>query len=129
MLSRCDIGLMSRPPNPAGLQALLDKKGYNIVMTETELNGPERFAADRVLTEAQCEALIKLANVSAEIFGVMSCRLTSELLKVTCFSLIYTKVSKLICIHVAVIIAHNVDGKPAKSDVQRMGWGLKWPKS
>ena len=60
---------MCRPPSPAGLQALLDKKGYNIVMTETELNGPERFAADNVLTEAQCKALIKLANVSVEILS------------------------------------------------------------
>jgi len=61
-----DIGVMYRPPNSAGLQALLDNTGYNIVMTETELNGPERFAADLVLTEVQCQALMKLANVSLE---------------------------------------------------------------
>lgn len=60
----CDIGLLYRPANSASLQALLDNKGYSIVMTETELNGPERFAADNVLTETQCQALIKLANVS-----------------------------------------------------------------
>jgi len=59
-----DIDLLRRPPNSAGLQALLDNRGYNIVMTETELNGPERFAADNVLTEKQCQALMKLANVS-----------------------------------------------------------------
>jgi len=36
-------------------------------MTETQLNGPERFAADNVLTEKQCQALIKLANVSRDV--------------------------------------------------------------
>jgi len=34
-------------------------------MTEEELNGPERFAADNILTEAQCQRLMKLANVSS----------------------------------------------------------------
>jgi len=62
-----DVGLLFRPPNSAGLQALLDNKGYSIVMTETELNGPERFAADNVLTDTQCRALIQLANVSVEM--------------------------------------------------------------
>ena len=38
--------------------------GYDIVMTEEELNGPERFAADNVLTEEQCHRLMRLANVS-----------------------------------------------------------------
>jgi len=62
----CDIDLLCvyRPPYSAGLQQLLDNMGYEIVMTEVELNGPERFAADGVLTEKQCNALITLANVS-----------------------------------------------------------------
>jgi len=60
-----DNCLMCRPPASADLQALLDNMGYSVIMTETELNGPERFAADDVLTEKQCQALIKLANVSA----------------------------------------------------------------
>jgi len=42
----------------------MDNMGYNIVMREEELNGPERFAADNILTEKQCRALMKLANVS-----------------------------------------------------------------
>jgi len=63
----CGVDSPRRPPNSASLQELLDNMGYNIVMTETELNGPERFAADNVLTEKQCQALIRLANVSVEI--------------------------------------------------------------
>jgi len=63
---QCDIDLLCRPTNSAGLQALIDNMGYSIVMTETELNGPERFAADNILTEKQCQALMKLANVSVD---------------------------------------------------------------
>lgn len=59
--------LRCRQPNSASLQILLDNMGYSIIMTETQLNGPERFAADNVLTEKQCQALIKLANVSRDV--------------------------------------------------------------
>jgi len=58
--------LAFRPTYPVELQTLLDKNGYDIVMTEEELNGPERFAADHVLTDEQCQRLMKLANVSTD---------------------------------------------------------------
>jgi hypothetical protein len=45
------------------LQSLLDQKGYVIALTESDLNGPERFVADGVITEEQCQQLIQLANV------------------------------------------------------------------
>ena len=54
-------------PIAASLQSLLDAKGYRIVLTESDLNGPERFAADNVLTEDQCQQLIKLSNVCTEV--------------------------------------------------------------
>ena len=60
----CDVDLLHRPPISLDLQALMDNMGYSIIMTETELNGPERFAADNIMTEKQCKALMKLANVS-----------------------------------------------------------------
>ena len=45
------------------LKHLVSSRNYNIVMTETELNGPERFAADNLLTEDACQALITVATV------------------------------------------------------------------
>ena len=49
--------------NPS-LPPYLKLKGYQLTMTEAELNGPERFAVDGVIDEETCQALIKLANVS-----------------------------------------------------------------
>ena len=45
------------------LSSLLKDRGYDLFSTEVELNGPERFAADNIATEEQCQALIALANV------------------------------------------------------------------
>jgi len=61
----CVVDVHWRPTYSRELQTLLDRRGYSIVMTEEELNGPERFAADNILTEAQCQRLMKLANVSS----------------------------------------------------------------
>jgi len=61
----CVVDVHCRPTYSRELQTLLDRRGYSIVMTEEELNGPERFAADSILTEAQCQRLMKLANVSS----------------------------------------------------------------
>ena len=46
------------------LREVVDKQGYQIVMTEAELNGPERFAADNVISDDMCRELIDLALVS-----------------------------------------------------------------
>ena len=43
----------------------MEEKGYKLTMTEADLNGPERFAADDVATADQCLQLVKLANVSS----------------------------------------------------------------
>ena len=46
------------------LREVVDTQGYQIVMTEAELNGPERFAADNVISDDMCRELIDLALVS-----------------------------------------------------------------
>lgn len=77
--------LLSRPPYSASLQTLMDNMGYNIVMREEELNGPERFAADNILTEKQCKALMKLANVSVllSLYRLSPCcRITNVFFKI-----------------------------------------------
>lgn len=48
----------------SNLQTLVQDKGYNLVMTEDELNGPQRFVVDKMASDEQCEALVRLANVS-----------------------------------------------------------------
>ena len=63
-----------RPTYSGALQTLLDNMGYDIVMTEEELNGPERFAADNVLNEEQCQRLMRLANVSCTAAAVSFCQ-------------------------------------------------------
>jgi hypothetical protein len=67
------------------LQALLDQRGYHIALTESDLNGPERFVADDVLTQDQCQQLIQLANVSYNIKGTefISYRVSIQLQKRT----------------------------------------------
>ena len=42
---------------------MLVDEDIRVVKTEVELNGPERFAADQMVTKKECEILIKLANV------------------------------------------------------------------
>ncbi|ELU03063.1 hypothetical protein CAPTEDRAFT_167288, partial [Capitella teleta] len=49
----------------ADLRHLLNEHDFSLVKTEVELNGPERFAADGILNEQQCKALMKLANQGA----------------------------------------------------------------
>ena len=61
------VNIIFRPLKNPILRSLVEERGYDIVMTESELNGPERFTSDRVATEQQCEALINLANVSVFI--------------------------------------------------------------
>lgn len=46
------------------VKAITEQKQIDIVATEDELNGPERFAADYVISQEECDALIHLANVS-----------------------------------------------------------------
>ena len=55
---------MLRPLENPSLRSLVDRHGYDIVMTENELNGPERFAADSVISPQVCQDLIDLAVVS-----------------------------------------------------------------
>ncbi len=47
------------------MQKLIDDKNIAISLTEHELNGPMRFAADNLATQEDCDMLIKLANVSS----------------------------------------------------------------
>ena len=42
----------------------LEGKDIEIIATEEELNGPERFAASHMITEEECKTLMDLANVS-----------------------------------------------------------------
>ena len=46
------------------LRDLLDSEDIRVLKTENELDGPERFAADGLVTKEQCDKLIQLANVS-----------------------------------------------------------------
>ncbi len=46
------------------MQKLITEKDIDISLTEHELNGPQRFAADNLATQDECDLLIKLANVS-----------------------------------------------------------------
>ena len=46
------------------LRTLVVEKHVRIVKTEAELNGPERFAADQVVSKEDSKTLIDLANVS-----------------------------------------------------------------
>ena len=50
--------------NNAPLQSLITEQGYKITMTEHDLNGPERFAADGLANQEQCDMLIQLATVT-----------------------------------------------------------------
>jgi hypothetical protein len=54
------------------LKEFIEKENITINMTETELKGPERFAADNILTDEECDALIRLANVSFDLIGQYS---------------------------------------------------------
>lgn len=60
------IASFHRKVESAAFKQLIEERGYELVSTEVELNGPERFAADGIINEEQCQALIRLANVSQE---------------------------------------------------------------
>ncbi len=46
----------------------MDEQKVDVVATEIELNGPERFAADNLVSPEDCEKLIKFANVSSRSY-------------------------------------------------------------
>ncbi|KAK2155797.1 hypothetical protein LSH36_231g04011 [Paralvinella palmiformis] len=45
------------------LKEFIEERGIKLNLTEEELNGPERFAVDNVITQDECDALIHLANI------------------------------------------------------------------
>jgi hypothetical protein len=66
------------------LQNLLRTRGYRITHTEMNLHGPERFAAEGMATQEQCDSLINMANVSLCLLCLSSaliwmCNLTMKL--------------------------------------------------
>jgi len=59
----------------------LNETGYEIVKTETDLNGPQRFAADNMATASQCQSLMDLANVGEAV--ACMCFLSNTFLFIT----------------------------------------------
>ena len=61
-------------------KAMMTRDGFELTMTEHELNGPARFVADKLATSDQCQMLIKLTNVCVFIFinGFVAISLKNE---------------------------------------------------
>jgi len=55
----------TRESRSVELETFLSQTGYEVIQTELELNGPERFAAYNLATEQQCLQLIQLAQMAA----------------------------------------------------------------
>ena len=65
----CDVYFHRRLDDNRPLREFLEERDIKLNMTEEELNGPERFAIDNVITQEDCEALIHLANVRQIVIG------------------------------------------------------------
>ena len=62
-LTKTSINMCFRPLQNPELKKMVEDNGYEIILTEKELNGPERFAADNVISSEMCQTLIDLAVV------------------------------------------------------------------
>ena len=64
MVNHCLFIYSRKVEDNPGLKEYIEKEGIVISATEKELNGPKRYAADNLMSQEECEQLIRLTNVS-----------------------------------------------------------------
>jgi len=53
------------------LEMLFEERSYNITLTQSQLNGTERFVADNVATKEDCRILKELVNVGTMLTSIV----------------------------------------------------------